>query len=237
LLREILRVRWGFRGFVVSDWGAVQETIAHGTAADGAAAARKSFLAGVDMDMESGLYVSELPSLVRSGAVPEKDLDESVKRILRVKADLGLFENPYAPSGSAAQARPRAESRRLAQRAAEESLVLLKNAASRGGDPILPLAPKAGRTIALIGPLADSATDMLGCWSAQGIPSDVITLKTALAQRTAADRMNLLYAEGSRILGNDQSGFDEAIRAGSPQDQQIARRNFAKRPILHEAVA
>jgi beta-glucosidase len=220
-LRDVLRDEWGFRGFVVSDWGAVQETIAHGTAANGATAARKSFLAGVDMDMESGLYVSELPRLVRSGAVPEKDLDESVRRILRVKADLGLFESPYAPSGSSAPVRPPAESRRLAQRAAEESVVLLKNAASRGGDPILPLAPKAGRTIALIGPLADSATDMLGCWSAQGLPSDVITLKTALAQRTAADRMNLLYAEGSRILGNDPSGFDEAVRVARKADVAI----------------
>ena len=224
-LRDILRGEWGFGGFVVSDWGAVEETIAHGTAANGATAARKSFLAGVDMDMESGLYVSELPGLVSSGGVPRQRLDESVRRVLRLKAGLGLFENPYAPPagsvGDSAMAGPSVESRRLAQRAAAESFVLLKNSAPRGGAPILPLVSKPGRTIALIGPLADSATDMLGCWSAQGIPSDVITLKAALAQRTAADHMDLLYAEGSRILGSDQSGFDEAIRVARKADVAI----------------
>ena len=205
-LRDILRGEWGFAGLVVSDWGAVEETIAHGTAANGATAARKSFLAGVDMDMESGLYVSELPALVSSGSVPRPELDESVRRVLRLKVDLGLFENPYAPTEGrvpgSATAPPRAESRRqLAQRAAAESFVLLKNSAPRDQAPILPLLSKPGRTIALIGPLADSARDMLGCWSAQGIPADVITLKAALAERTAADGMRLLYAEGSRIRG------------------------------------
>jgi beta-glucosidase len=224
-LRNILRGEWGFAGVVVSDWGAVEETIAHGTAANGATAARKSFLAGVDMDMESGLYVSELPSLVSSGAIPRQALDESVRRVLRLKVDLGLFENPYAPpsgsAGGSAMARPRAESRRLAQRAAEESLVLLKNSAASNQVPILPLAPRPGRTIALIGPLADSARDMLGCWSAQGSPDDVITLRAALAERTAAERMRLLYAEGSKILGNDQSGFHEAIRVARMADVAI----------------
>ena len=221
-LRDILRGEWGFAGFVVSDWGAVRETIAHGIADNGATAARKAFLAGVDMDMESGLYVSELPGLVRSGAVPRQALDESVRRILRLKAELRLFENPYAPANGPAGAKPRAESRQLARRAAEESFVLLKNAAPpRGQAPILPLASKPGHTIALIGPLADSAGDMLGCWSAQGIPDDVVTLKAALAQRTAAAGMRLLYAEGSKILGNDQSGFDEAIRVARKADVTI----------------
>jgi beta-glucosidase len=220
-LRDILRGEWGFAGLVVSDWGAVEETISHGIAANRAAAARKSFLAGVDMDMESGLYISELPSLVRSGAVPREELDESVRRVLRLKVDLGLFENPYVPSGGSAVIPPSAESRRLAQRAAEESFVLLKNSAPRGGAPILPLLSKPGRTIALIGPLADSAGDMLGCWSAQGSPEDVITLRAALAERTAADGMRLLYAEGAKILGNDRSGFDEAIRLARKADVTI----------------
>ena len=220
-LRDVLRGEWGFAGFVVSDWGAVGETIPHGIATSGAMAARKSFLAGVDMDMESGLYVSELSGLVSSGAISRQALDDSVRRVLRLKADLGLFENPYAPANAAAAARPSAESRRLAQRAAEESLVLLKNAPARGQGPILPLAAKAGRTVALIGPLADSAGDMLGCWSGQGIPDDVVTLKAALAQRTAAEGMHLLYAEGSKILGNDQSGFNDAVRVARKADVTI----------------
>jgi beta-glucosidase len=221
-LRDVLRGEWGFTGLVVSDWGAVEETISHGTAANGATAARKSFLAGVDMDMESGLYVSELSRLVSSGDVPRQALDESVRRVLRLKVDLGLFQNPYAPADASALARPRAQSRGLAQRAAEESFVLLKNSAPHGQQaPILPLASQPGRTIALIGPLADSASDMLGCWSAQGIPDDVITLRAALAERTAAERMSLLYAQGSKILGTDQSGFDEAIRLARKADVTI----------------
>ncbi|HEX3902039.1 MAG TPA: glycoside hydrolase family 3 N-terminal domain-containing protein, partial [Polyangia bacterium] len=223
-LRDILRREWGFAGLVVSDWGAVEETIPQGIANNGATAARKSFLAGVDMDMESGLYVSELPALVSSGAVPRQELDESVKRVLRLKVDLGLFENPYAPpSGSAdGSVVVRPESRRLAQRAAEESFVLLKDSAPGDGQaPILPLVSKPGRTIALIGPLANSARDMLGCWSAQGTPDEVITLKAALEERTAADGMRLLFAEGSKILGDDRSGFDAAIRVARQADVAI----------------
>ncbi|HET6150402.1 MAG TPA: glycoside hydrolase family 3 N-terminal domain-containing protein [Polyangia bacterium] len=221
-LRDILRGEWGFTGLVVSDWGAIEETIPHGIATDRATAARKSFLAGVDMDMESSLYLSELPGLVRSGAVPVTQLDQAVRRVLQRKVELGLFEKPYAPAEGSAMARPRAESRRLAQRAAEESFVLLKNSAPRGGRaPILPLLPRIGRTIALIGPLADSAQDMLGCWSAQGIPEDVVTLRAALEQRAAAEGTRVLYAEGSKILGDDQSGFADAIRAARRSDVAI----------------
>ena len=221
-LRDILRGEWGFRGFVVSDWGAVQETIAHGIAANGATAARKSFLAGVDMDMESGLYVSELPGLVSSGAVPRQELDESVRRILRAESRPRAVREPLCPARAARRGRDRARSHagwRSEQRRNRSSCSRTRPRAASA--PILPLASKPGRTIALIGPLADSARDMLGCWSAQGIPDDVITLKAALAQRTAADGMNLLYAEGSKILGNDQSGFDEAIRVARKADVAI----------------
>ncbi len=224
-LRDILRREWGFTGLVVSDWGAVEENIPHGIATNAATAAGKSFRAGVDMDMESGLYVSELPGLVTSGAVSRRELDESVRRVLRLKVNLGLFDHPYAPpngpAGGPAMARPRPEARRLAERAAEESFVLLKNSAPRDDNPILPLTSRPGHTIALIGPLADSASDMLGCWSAQGIPADVVTLKAALAGRAAATGMRLLYAQGSTILGNDQSGFPEAIRVARQADVAI----------------
>jgi beta-glucosidase len=221
-LREILRREWGFEGFVVSDWGAIGETILHGVALDGATAARKSFGAGVDMDMESGLYLAELPGLVRAGAVSRSDLDDAVRRVLRLKLDLGLFDNPYAPADGTGVARPRAEASLLARRAAEESFVLLKNSAGREAPaPVLPLASTPGKTIALIGPLADRAEEMLGCWSAQGIAGDVVTLRAALAAHTTEKGMKLLYAQGAEILGDDTSGFDEAIRVARRADVVI----------------
>jgi beta-glucosidase len=237
-LHDILRTEWGFGGFVVSDWGAIGETILHGIAVDGTTAARKSFLAGVDMDMESGLYLSELPRLVRSGAVSPQSLDDAVRRVLRLKLALGLFENPYAPRAAptgavadgavpGAGGRARTDARALARRAAEESFVLLENSAGRSGDPspipspILPLRTRPGGTIALIGPLADSAENMLGCWSAEGAAADVVTLQAALAARTAAEGMILLHARGAELLGDDASGFDEAVRVARRADVVI----------------
>src|SRR5205085_9490129 len=99
-LDQVLRREWGFRGFVVSDWTSIKELMAHGIANDGATAARKALLAGVDMDMESGLYLGELAAQVRSRAVPVAAIDEAVRRILRVKFALGLFDHPYAPDSS-----------------------------------------------------------------------------------------------------------------------------------------
>ena len=143
---------------------------------------------------------------------------------------------PADSTAASARARPR---RRVAPAGAARSGGVVRPAQELGSPrqqaPILPLVAKPGRTIALIGPLADSARDMLGCWSAQGIPDDVITLKAALAQRTAAEGMTLLYAEGSKILGNDRSGFDEAIRLarkrrrGDPGPRRRGRSNWRGR--------
>src|SRR3989475_4674654 len=127
-LKQILRREWGFEGIVDSDFTSVAELVAHGIANDGAAAARKAFLAGVDMDMVSSLYHENLEHLVRSGEVPEAAVDEAVRRVLRVKFALGLFEHPYADETREAGAMLQPDSLSLARTAAERSFVLLKNA-------------------------------------------------------------------------------------------------------------
>src|SRR6266700_1379120 len=118
-LTQVLRKEWGFKGMVVSDWNSIGELVAHGIAADDATAARKAFLAGVDMDMTSSFYHDRLAKLVSSGAVPEGRIDESVRRVLRVKLALGLFEHPYVDEGRAKQAFFLPESLQLAQTVAE----------------------------------------------------------------------------------------------------------------------
>ncbi len=163
LLAELLREQWGFQGWVVSDYTAVSEMKCHGTAATDADAARQSLEAGVDMDMVSELFLAELPGLLEAGAISIGQIDAAVMRVLETKWDLGLFRDTFARCD---EERARAihlcqEHRQLARQAARESVVLLKN-----DGPLLPLAKRG--TIAVIGPLADSRRDMLGCWVAAG---------------------------------------------------------------------
>lgn len=207
-LDQILRKEWKFKGFVVSDWTSVGETIAHGTAIDGAAAARKSLAAGVDMDMESNLYWTTLAGQVKSGKVPMAVVDEAVRRILRVKVAMGLFENPYAKLDPAQMLKP--EHLQVAREAAEKSFVLLKN------QNVLPLKPDA--RVALIGPLADSAGDMLGAWGAKGQAKDVITLHAALAGKLGT---RLIYSKGTEVLTNAEAGFPESVQAAQQADVVI----------------
>lgn len=214
-LNQVLRHEWNFRGFVVSDWGSVGELIPHGVANDLATAARKGFLAGVDMDMESNAYLRHLPNAVKAGQVSQAAVDEAVRRILRVKFALGLFEKPYVDEKNAITTLPAANVA-AAREAAEKSFVLLKNEPA-GGGPVLPIRPGI-RTVALIGPLADSQPDMLGTWSAQGKREDVITLRTALESRAKRDGFNLLYAKGTEIRGTSDSGFAQAVDAAAQAD-------------------
>jgi beta-glucosidase len=219
-LKQILRKEWGFEGLVDSDFTSVGELVAHGIANDGAAAARKAFLAGVDMDMVSSLYHESLASLVRSGEVPEAAVDQAVRRVLRVKFALGLFEHPYTDEITEAGAMLQPESLTLARTAAEQSFVLLKNASFSGEGPILPLS-LAGktRTLALVGPLADDPNDMLGSWAGQGRPEDVITLRMALKQRVGADRIR--YAKGAEIIGGSEEQLAEALTIAEQSDLVI----------------
>ena len=216
-LTQVLRNEWGFRGFVVSDWTAIREVMLHGIADDGRTAARKSFMAGVDMDMQSSLYLPELPGLVRSGAVPADRVDDAVRRILRIKFALGLFDRPYVPEAGGIDAATQRNGRDLALRAAEESFVLLENR-SVNGAPLLPLAAAPGRRIALIGPLGDSAGDMLGPWSGDSDSKGAVTLKTALAERAARGGMDLTFAPGMEIAGTSESAFARAVEAARGAD-------------------
>ena len=217
-LTKILRDEWGFQGFVVSDFGAVKELIAHGVASTGDVAAHKALAAGVDMDMMSDLYRAKLAGLVQSGELPEAVVDEAARRVLRVKFALGLFDHPYV-SETRGPFVVTPEKRALARRAAEETLVLLKN----GPRPIpyagnvLPIA-KTTPTIALIGPLADSPIDMLGSWAAAGNPDDAVTLLKAMQDRCNAARTKLLYAKGTEILTDSDTGFAAAIAAAKKAD-------------------
>jgi beta-glucosidase len=215
LLDRILRREWGFNGFVVSDYTAVQELINHGVALDAATATRKAITAGVDVDMMSHFYDTQLPVLIRSGAVPMAIVDEAVRRVLRVKFTVGLFERPYAEGAEVTSAvvghRP------LVRKAAEESFVLLKNDKFNGSASLLPLV-QGHKKIALIGPLADDAAEMEGAWSGAGNASDIITLRQALAERMQKAESTLLYARGTGIEDTSQAGFDEAMKAARAAD-------------------
>ncbi|HZD30507.1 MAG TPA: beta-glucosidase BglX, partial [Candidatus Angelobacter sp.] len=209
-LSQVLRREWNFEGFVVSDWNSIGELIPQGVAANHAVAAAKAFTAGVDMDMESNAYGPHLADLVKSGVVPESAVDESVRRVLRIKMALGLFERPYTEGKPLDGIAP--DDAALARKAAEESFVLLKN----DGD-LLPLQA-GGKTIALIGPMADDAQQMLGAWSAKGEAKDVVTLRSAFTSQVEAAHGHVIYAKGTDILTTSDKGFSDAVAAAKQSD-------------------
>jgi len=220
-LTHILRQEWGFQGIVISDYGSVSETIAPGIAVDGKTAAQKAILAGLDIDLEGNEYSRHLAELVRSGAVPESAVDQAARRMLRVKFALGLFDHPYVPEPHGSEAttgKPQLDPAHveLARTVAERSFVLLKNAES-DGKPTLPLNLEV-HTVALIGPLADSAADMLGPWRARGDAADAVTLRAALTSRQQQSGRQVIYAKGTELLTTDENGFAEAVAAAKQSD-------------------
>ncbi|MDR3737451.1 MAG: glycoside hydrolase family 3 N-terminal domain-containing protein [Terracidiphilus sp.] len=216
LLQDVLRDSWGFNGFVVSDYTSVMELRNHGIALDASTAASKAITAGVDVDMMSHYYDTELPALIASGKLPMSVIDEAVRRVLRVKFALGVFEHPYA-EGTEVTA-PVDANRPLVREAAEESLVLLRNQ-SIAGKPILPLAAKA-KKIALIGPLADNSSEMVGNWGIGRTPG-VITLKDALEARAKTIGGSVAYEKGTDIKSDSSSGFAAAVAAARNADVVI----------------
>jgi beta-glucosidase len=205
-LTQILRKEWGFDGFVASDWEAIAELVNH-SIGDSSTVARKALEAGVDMDMESNLYGTVIAAQVRAGKIPESVVDEAVRRGLRVKFALGLFEHPYTEPGSAYEATP--ERRAAARKVADETLVLLKNDPVQGASPLLPLTVHSGK-VALIGPMADSQSEMLGAWASSDAKY-VVTLRQALAERLG-DR--LLYTPGCQLLSGEDASLPQFNSAG-----------------------
>ncbi|OYW29121.1 MAG: beta-glucosidase, partial [Caulobacter sp. 12-67-6] len=213
LMTDILRGEWGFKGVVISDYTADQELVAHGFAADDRDAARLAILAGVDISMQSGLYLRFLPELTASGEVPMAVVDASVRRVLALKEALGLFDNPYRSINAKVEAMRTATPalKQLSREAGGRSIVLLRN---EGG--ILPL-PRAGQRLALIGPFAEDRDNVVGPWAFFGDKSLNVDLATGL-RAAMTDPASLIVERGCEVETTLAGGFERAVAAAQAAD-------------------
>ena len=209
VVKDILRDEWNFDGFVVTDWDSMGEMIAHGFAADNRQIAEQAIAAGVDMDMMTFAYISQLEGLVRSGAVKESAIDKAVGNILRVKILLGLFENPYVDEKAAPAVQYAPAHLDAARRSAEESAVLLKN------DGTLPLDASKVRSILVTGPMADAPHDQLGTWAFDGQKEHTVTPLAALRERFPG---KVTYVPGLTYSREKRSRFDDVVAAARRAD-------------------
>lgn len=217
LMTDILRKHWKFKGFVVSDWNAVQELKAHGVAETDADAALLAFNAGVDMNMTDGLYNRCLEEALREGRLDMQAIDTSVERILRAKYALGLFDDPYRFLDVKRERREiRSEAvTNLARKAATSSMVLLKN-----DHATLPLSKQTKR-IALIGPLANNRSEVMGSWKARGEESDVVTVLDGIKKKLG-NNVAVTYVQGCDFLDSSTHEFSAAFEAAKQSDVVIA---------------
>ena len=217
LLTDLLRKEWKFKGFVVSDWNAVQELKAHGVAETDEDAAMAAFNAGVDMNMTDGLYNRCLEKLVRENCIDMNEIDASVERILRAKYALGLFEDPYRFLDNQRESREvrSASAMALARKAAASSMVLLKNA-----NALLPLSKQTKR-IALVGPLANNHAEVMGSWKARGEDKDVVTVLEGIKNKLGSGT-EVNYVQGCDFLDPSTSEFSAALEAAKQSDVVIA---------------
>jgi beta-glucosidase len=225
LQRDILKDRWGFEGFVVSDWGSGREMIDHGFAADLEDAARLSMLGGSDMDMESYAYFEHLEGLVETGVIDEALVDDAVSRVLRAKFDLGLFDDPFRYLDEAREAAVLMDPEHLeiSRQVATESIVLLKN---EGG--LLPL--RAGERVALIGPLAADKDTPLGNWRAKAEKGSAVSVLEGFDEAglsfdhepgVALEVGEASFATEVEVNTTDRSGIEEAVRAAREADKVV----------------
>ncbi|HCA06032.1 glycoside hydrolase family 3 N-terminal domain-containing protein [Chryseobacterium sp.] len=213
--RELLKGQWNYKGFVVSDWGSIGEMIPHGYAKDANEAAERAILGGSDMDMESRVYMTELPKLVKEGKVDAKWVDDAAGRILAKKFEMGLFDDPYRFSNEKRQKEQtdNQENRKFGREFGSKSIVLLKNQGN-----ILPLS-KTAKTVALIGPFGKETVANHGFWSIafkddnQRIVSQFDGIKNQLDKNST-----LLYAKGCNVDDQDKSMFAEAIETAKKAD-------------------
>ncbi|MBN2371277.1 MAG: beta-glucosidase BglX [Vicinamibacteria bacterium] len=223
LQRTILKGEWGFEGFIVSDWNSIGELVQHGVAKDGREAARLAITAGSDMDMESSVYDRHLVELAESGAVDKRLIDDAVRRVLRVKFRLGLFDDPYRYSNDERERRALADPAHseAAREVARQSIVLLRN---EGG--LLPLG-KTGGILAVIGPLADDTDTPKGNWRGRAATDPAVSLLEGIRAAVGSD-VKVRHAAGARLDVIDrgffrQVRFDEEDRSGFPAAIEAAR--------------
>jgi beta-glucosidase len=208
LMTDILRKEWGFKGFVVTDYTAINEMVNHGVIADEKAAGELALKAGVDMDMQGSIYQRFLAQSVKEGKVTVKQIDDAVRRILQVKYDMGLFDDPYKFCNAEREKATllNAEHRAAAREISAKSIVLLKNA-----NNALPVM--ATKKIALIGPLGDNKSELIGNWSGAGNGADCVSLLEGL--KSVA---NVNFVKGCEVDGDDKSGFEAALNAAKMAD-------------------
>lgn len=216
LIHDLLRGQWKWKGLLVSDYTGVMELIPHGVAADSADAARLALRAGVDVDMVSGIYVSELPRLVNEGVVPLADVDDAVRRVLRAKYALGLLTDPYRFCDSTREKTEQLTPahRALSRQLARESAVLLKNS-SVGGTPMLPLSRSIGN-LAVIGALAADARSVIGNWAAEGRATEAVMVLDGI-RRAAGSSTRVTYVRGADVT-SDTSDLQHAVDAARDAD-------------------
>ncbi len=218
ILRDLLKGKWNYKGFVVSDWGSIGEMVPHGYAKDNKEAAEKAILAGSDMDMESRAYMAELPKLVEEGKVDPKFIDDAARRILIKKFEMGLFDDPYRFSNEKRQKEQlnNQENRKFGREFGSKSIVLLKNQ-----NNILPLS-RSTKTVALIGPFGKETSANHGFWSIafkddnQRIVTQFDGIKNQLDKNST-----LLYAKGANVDDQDRSMFAEAVETAKKADVVI----------------
>ena len=215
--KDILKGKWNFKGFIVSDWGSIGEMVKHGYVKDDYEAAIAAVLAGTDMDMESRAYKNHLAQLVKQKKVSPAVIDDAVKRILKKKFELGLFDDPYKFSNAQReqQALNNPDHKKFAREIAKKSIVLLKNEKN-----ILPLS-KNLKTIAVIGPIAKLKMEMLGFWSTGWPDSNYIVSQWEGLQNKVGADTKLLYAPGCGIDDSSRNGFDEAVKTAQQADVVI----------------
>ena len=213
LLKELLRDELGFEGFVVSDYRAITEMIAHGVAADDKEAAALALKAWLDMEMVSGSYLNHAEALIEEGVISEKDIDRMCRNILVAKYNLGLFEDPFRYGGAErfAKAIYKKETRDFARKVAQESIVLLKNEGS-----VLPL--DSGEKIALIGPFVSSSRSMLGSWTAFRDYDSTAVIKVGFDSRFPG---RVTVAEGCTPFEDINGGIAQAVRAARNADVAV----------------
>ncbi|MFR3331905.1 MAG: glycoside hydrolase family 3 N-terminal domain-containing protein [Odoribacter splanchnicus] len=219
LYTGVLREQWGFKGFVVTDYTALNELVPHGIAADEKEAAEKAVKAGIDMDMNGSVFIGNLPQLVKEGKVKESTIDKAVRPILEMKFLLGLFEDPYRYLNNEREKNTvmRPEFLQVAREAGRKSIVLLKN-----DKQVFPIDRNKAQTVALIGPMVMDRINQNGEWAGRGNREQSVSVYQGLTEAYQGSRVKFIYAQGCDLTTDSESGFGMAMDAAAQADVIVA---------------